>query len=242
MKYKLSFKPFGAKTLLIEWPKDINADQHEEVLRFEQLVHAGFEKEIAETVVSYNSLTIYLDKYEQTKTLIEQIKQLALVPVAGLSHTINTWQLPVCYDASLGIDLQELSAGIGLSVKEIIKIHSQVTYRLYFHGFLPGFMYLGGLDKRLHFPRRAQPRQKINAGDVGIAGQQTGIYPSDSPGGWNIIGRTPVKLFDPNSETPCFTAPGDLIQFIPVSKEEYHYLHEQITQGNFDVKSLLKNG
>jgi inhibitor of KinA len=128
--------------------------------------------------------------------------------------------IPVCYDAEFGPDLSEMAAIKNLSVSEIIHLHSSIEYRVYMLGFLPGFAYMGKVDEKLVTPRRSQPRE-VPAGSVGIAGWQTGIYPLPSPGGWQIIGRTPLKLFDEKNEPPALLAAGDRVRFDPISKEEF---------------------
>ena len=152
------------------------------------------------------------------------------------------WKVPVCYDREFGLDLVEISKVKKLSFAEIIKLHSGVIYTVYFIGFLPGFLYLGGLDKRLHFPRKKSPRHHIKKGAVAIGGHQTGVYPNSSPGGWNIIGNTPLDFFDRNDLTPCFAKPGDKVQFVPIDRSEYGAILSQINTGLYQVKSELIHG
>ena len=128
-------------------------------------------------------------------------------------------EIPVCYGGAYGEDLPFVARHAGLSEQEVITLHSAQPYRIYMLGFLPGFPYLGGLDERLHTPRLATPRTKIPAGSVGIGGKQTGIYPMESPGGWQLIGRTPLTLFAPGESLPY--AAGDSIRFVPVDKAEF---------------------
>lgn len=121
-----------------------------------------------------------------------------------------------------------------LSTQEVIDIHSSEDYLIYMLGFLPGFSYLGGLDKRIHTPRLANPRIKIPAGSVGIGGSQTGIYPLDSPGGWQLLGLTPVKTYDPNREIPILFEAGDYIHFVPVTEKDFLEIKEQVNQGTYE--------
>ena len=136
------------------------------------------------------------------------------------------WRLPVSYDLEFGLDLQELSENLQISIPEIIELHTKPTYTVFGIGFLPGFMYLGVLPKNLETVRRETPRLHVDKGSVGLAGKQTGIYPQDSPGGWNIIGRCPVPMFNLNLENPCFVNVGDRIQFVPIDR------------ATFDLKSI----
>jgi inhibitor of KinA len=129
--------------------------------------------------------------------------------------------IPVCYGGELGPDLEEVARGAGLSVEEAVHLHEGVVYRVAVIGFAPGFPYLEGLDARLATPRKATPRPYVAAGSVGIAGRQTGIYSFATPGGWQIIGRTPIRLFDAGLSSPSLLQPGDLVRFQRVTKEEY---------------------
>lgn len=134
-------------------------------------------------------------------------------------------EIPVCYGGDYGPDLASVAQHNGLSPEEVIRIHSLGTYPVYMLGFAPGFPYLGGLDERIATPRLDTPRSRVPAGSVGIAGSQTGIYPLASPGGWRLIGRTPLTLFDPAAEDPVpYYRPGDSLRFVAVSEEDYNQL------------------
>jgi inhibitor of KinA len=130
-------------------------------------------------------------------------------------------EIPVCYGGGFGPDLDEVSARHGLSSDEVVRIHSSATYLVYMVGFMPGFAYLGGLPSEIATPRRSSPRTAVPVGSVGIGGQQTGVYPTESPGGWNLIGRTPVRMFDLTRDTPSLLATGDRVRFQPISIEEF---------------------
>ena len=149
------------------------------------------------------------------------------------------WHIPVCYDEKFGIDLSYLSSEKKLSVEKIISLHSSVDYTVYGIGFLPGFLYLGGLSNKLYFPRRNSPRLNVPKGAVAIGGNQTGIYPQSSPGGWHIIGNTPISLFDVKKETPCVITPGDEIRFKAITKEEYEVIKIAQEQGNYELKRVI---
>jgi inhibitor of KinA len=130
-------------------------------------------------------------------------------------------EIPVCYDVSMGLDLEEMAGQNKIPVDDIISIHSKKTYHVFMIGFLPGFAYMGSVDHRIRTPRKIMPRTIVPAGSVGIAGEQTGIYPFDSPGGWNIVGRTPIKMFDVKKENPVLLNAGDEVRFISVTLKEY---------------------
>ena len=133
-------------------------------------------------------------------------------------------EIPICYDQKFALDLDEMMNYVGLSAEQVIELHSSVDYRVSCLGFTPGFPYLSGLPAELIMPRRPIPRKGVPAGSVGIGGKQTGIYPTTSPGGWNVIGRTPIKLFTPAKNPPALLWPGDTVRFRPISRREFEEL------------------
>ena len=138
------------------------------------------------------------------------------------NNKIKTWEIPICYDKDFAIDLNEISTKCKIDVDQVIKNHNNKTYEVDIVGFLPGFLYLGKLDDSLHLPRKNNPRTHIPEGSIGIAGNQTGIYNIESPGGWNIIGRTPLRLFDKLKNPPIKIKQGDKIIFKEITKEEFN--------------------
>jgi inhibitor of KinA len=144
------------------------------------------------------------------------------------------WKIPVCYDLSFGIDLEDLSTSNSISIDEIIKLHNSLTYNVLSMGFLPGFLYLGMNDKKLYCERKDKPKLNIKSGSVGIARDQTGIYPQDSPGGWRIIGRSPISFFNVDDKSPCFAKPGDKIKFQNISLSEFNQI--EINKSSYKIK------
>ena len=140
---------------------------------------------------------------------------------ADSRHYNKTIQIPVCYEQEFGLDLEEVARRAGIEPKEVVDLHCGGDYRVHCLGFTGGFAFLGGLPKKLATPRRNVPRKEIPAGSVAIGGKQTGIYPIKSPGGWNVIGRTPLKLFDPNKNPPTFLQAGDRVRFRAITREEF---------------------
>jgi inhibitor of KinA len=143
----------------------------------------------------------------------------------------------VCYDEKFGLDLSGIATKNKLGIPKIKSLHSTPVYTIFFIGFLPGFLYLGGLDKKLFFPRKKSPRKEVEKGAVGIAGKQTGIYPQKSPGGWQIIGNCPLDLFDVHENPPSIFKAGDKIKFYPISLEEHQDISEQVETGKFKIKT-----
>nr|WP_273694812.1 5-oxoprolinase subunit PxpB [Buttiauxella sp. S19-1] len=170
---------------------------------------------VSEVIPGMNNITVVL-REPQSLALdgIERIQRWweeseAMVPES------RRIEIPVIYGGSFGPDLDEVAGHCGLSPRQVVELHSSVDYIVYFLGFQPGFAYLGGLAQKLETPRRAEPRLMVPAGSVGIGGSQTGIYPLATPGGWQLIGQTPVQLFNPTAEMPTLLTPGDTVRFVP---------------------------
>ena len=144
----------------------------------------------------------------------------------NIATSASLIEIPVCYDTSLGIDLKEISKQKKLSIEDIIRIHASTIYDVYMLGFLPGFAYMGTVDEKIITPRKEKPRLHVAAGSIGIAGAQTGIYPIDSPGGWQLIGKTPLQIFNKEKINPCLLKAGDKVQFVAIDKNEFEKLNE----------------
>ena len=220
---KINIKSFGVHSVLIEWPHEVSEHILETILRFQTYIRFNILSDMDwEMVPSYNSLLLINRK----KTIdFEKISKDINVGYSQLKESEKPdrylWRLPVSYDLEFGLDLDEVAKKLNKTIPEIIAMHTGATYTVYGIGFLPGFMYLGGLLKDLEVPRKATPRLKVVKGAVGIAGKQAGIYPQESPGGWNIIGNCSVPIFDASKENPCFVNVGDKIEFYQISRAEY---------------------
>src|SRR5438046_3410938 len=153
--------------------------------------------------------------------LAATIERLMLQDVPRMHRPGRVIEIPVCYGGELGPDLNEVAAVCGLAPQQVVDIHAASPHRVYMLGFAPGFPYLGGLDPRVQVPRRATPRTKVPAGSVAIARDQSAIYSLETPGGWNVIGRTPVRLFAPETDPPCLLAAGDDVRFVPIGREQF---------------------
>ncbi|QTX31355.1 5-oxoprolinase subunit PxpB [Aminithiophilus ramosus] len=177
---------------------------------------------LLETVPTYRSLALYFDPTRtETEGLFSRIEEMALSVEDGPDDAGQVMTVPVLYGGDEGPDLENVARHNGLSPEEVIARHSGRDYYCYMLGFTPGFSYLGGMDESIATPRLATPRTLIPAGSVGIAGRQTGIYPIDSPGGWQLIGRTPLRLFDPSGETPILIEAGIWVRFRSVDRREF---------------------
>jgi len=236
--FNLTFKAFGEYGLLIEWPAIISEAVLNDIIRLQATLEKQDDLGINETVNAYNSLTLLFDPGKiSVRDLIRKIRTLYTTEGEVESPVRRLWHVPVCYEPKFSVDLPEISQSKGMKVDEIISLHSTQTYTVYFIGFLPGFLYLGGLREELHTPRRATPRTRIAKGSVAIGGAQTGIYPSESPGGWNIIGNCPLELFDSSQDPPCFAKAGDALRFHPIGDSEYSTIKEKVSNGKYIVKS-----
>lgn len=176
-----------------------------------------------DVVPGYCSVTVYFDPLEIDSAWLEQeVRALAAETDADEAEAGGVIEVPVCYGGELGPDLADVARFGSCSEDEVLTRHSAVVYRVYLLGFVPGFAYMAEVDPLIAAPRRRTPRTAVPAGSVAIAGAQTGVYPAPTPGGWNIIGRTPVKPYDPHRAQPSLFKPGDQVRFVPISPEEYH--------------------
>ncbi|MCF6346986.1 MAG: 5-oxoprolinase subunit PxpB [Flavobacteriaceae bacterium] len=240
--YNLTYKPFGNHAILIEWSSKIDENTLKDVVFYKNKIYKNNIKVIVDIINTYSSLTII---YKYTiKNIYDEILTLKLIyknPLVQSEVKNYCWKIPVCYDLKFGLDLKEISSKKEMDIDSIISMHSTVIYTVYFIGFLPGFLYLGGLDKKLNFDRKPNPRLVVEKGSVGIGGVQTGIYPQNSAGGWTIIGKSPISFFDITKKEPCFSKSGDKIKFIPISLDEYQQIDTQIKIGSYQLEKELLN-
>jgi inhibitor of KinA len=236
------YKPFGAKAILIEWKAIIEEATLKDILEFKDKINSQKSESYLDFSVGYNSLTIIF------KDIIldfnQEVEKLKLIYT--LNSTIKPvqkflWEIPVCYDLEFGIDLEEMSKSLNLEISDIIKTHSESIYTVFFIGFLPGFLYLGGLNSKLFFDRKPNPRLNVEVGSVGIGGEQTGVYPVNSAGGWNIIGRSPISFFDLEARNPCFAKSGDQIKFSAITKKEFLELENVVSKKTYQLFKTIIN-
>ena len=223
-----AFYPEGDAELLIVIGREIRPEINRRVTRAVQRIRQAKIPGVLDLIPAFASLLVQYDPvrigWSQIRDRIE--KALEAGGAESGTEKLRVTEIPVCYGGEYGPDLENIAAHAGLPASEVIRIHTGRDYLIYMMGFLPGFPYLGNLDVRLHTPRRKEPRISIPAGSVGIGGAQTGIYPLTSPGGWHILGLTPVKLYDPDAEDPVLLRSGDVIRFRSVSEEEFREIEE----------------
>lgn len=224
-----SITPLGDSAILISFGHSINEYTNTKVLAAFAKIREQAINGILDVIPAYCSLTICYDPLLVTNCLPFKFYSDKLTPVLrSLEDRVTpkgrSIQVPVCYSTGYGLDLEKIAEIKKMDMEEIVQIHCSKSYRVYMLGFLPGFAYMGEVNEHLAMPRLAQPRPLIEAGSVGIANTQTGIYPLDSPGGWQIIGKTPLQIFNKHQDDPTFFRPGDEVQFYSISAHEFaHY-------------------
>lgn len=212
--------PAGDSALVVEFGDRIAPEINEQVNRLAARLRDYPVTGLGEAVPTYRSLFIHYDPFILSYAQLADLVRDQLIRVESLPAVQpKEVEIPVVYGGPAGPDLEAVAALLKLRPDDVIRLHSEALYRVYMIGFTPGFPYLGGLPEQLVVPRLTTPRTHVPAGSVGIAANQAGIYPIESPGGWRILGRTALRLFDPLSEPPSLLAPGDLVRFVPVSGE-----------------------
>lgn len=221
--------PLSDRSLLVSFGNTIDPLISGQVLILHHSLQQNSFHGFIESVPAYASLAVFYDVIIIRKmtgiAAFAFVKNLLLQrlqqnhPTAQQLPVIK--EIPVCYDDDFGFDIGHVAHIRGINVHEVISLHTSILYQVYMIGFMPGFAYMGAVAEKLITPRKHQPSPMVPAGSVGIAGAQTGIYPLQSPGGWQIIGRTPLHLFDAASASPCLLAAGDRVQFVSINKKEF---------------------
>lgn len=224
--------PYGDSALLINLDQRIDEVVNTQIIGLDEVIRhlPG----VTFTIPAYCSLTVGFDReLTDFTTLKDHISSLNLKTNESTSQK-TVYQIPVCYEGLYAPDLEAVMEFTGLTSEEIIAQHTEVPFRVFMIGFIAGFAYLGSLPKTLYCPRRTDPRRQVAEGAVGLAGYQTGIYPTDAPGGWQLIGKTPIPTFRPDNEVPALLKSGDYVQFKSVSQEEYSFIEAEVKAGNFE--------
>ena len=237
MENSVRFLFSGDSALVIEFGNEISVDINKKIRKMMDDIKKENIDGIVELVPTYCSLLINYDVLKiDYNTLVEKLKTFLnndLETAEGEEVTLV--EIPTLYNDEVGPDLSYVAEHNKLSKEEVIKIHTGTDYLVYMLGFMPGFTYLGGMSEKIATPRLESPRLQIYPGSVGIAGKQTGMYPSMSPGGWRIIGRTPLKLYNPNSETPVYISSGDYIRYVSISEEEYNNILKKVENNEYKL-------
>jgi inhibitor of KinA len=233
--YSCKVYPLGDAAIVVEFGQAIDISVHARVMGFAAYLEKHPFQGMIEYVPAYTTVTIYYDPWivseggkKETYGIVEDtIQQILPAVETSVKHFPKTVEIPVCYGGESGPDLPFVAGYNQLTVEEVINLHTSARYQVFMIGFAPGFPYLGGMNPAIAAPRKDTPRPQVPAGSVGIAGSQTGIYPLATPGGWQLIGRTPLSLFDPDRQHPSLLKAGDVVRFVPISLEEYRQRKEQ---------------
>ncbi len=236
---EIELYPLGDQAIVAELGTSINLTTHNHVQQFISQLDRIHPDWMIEYIPAFTTVTIFYDplkihdNYLPDSTTLpynwvyQQVLDIAHSAPAREQSQARTIEIPVCYGEEFGPDLDVVAKRSQLQPEEVIDLHTAGDYLVYMIGFAPGFPYLGGMDEAIATPRRKDPRQSIPAGSVGIAGGQTGVYPIETPGGWQLIGRTPFQLFQPQQDPPSLLLAGDRIKFKAISKDEFKKLEEE---------------
>jgi inhibitor of KinA len=215
-------EPAGDAALRVELPARVDVAISARITAMGETVRSRWTDVVKDAVVGYHTLTVYFDPLRvDGRWLEEQLAMIASDTVVSPEASQGHVEIPVCYGGDLGPDLADVARSAGCSEQEIVDLHTSRDYRVFVVGFVPGFGYMGPVDPRLALPRRRTPRTRVPAGSVALAGGQTGIYPMETPGGWHLIGRTPVRPFDESRAQPVLFRPGDTVRFRSMSRRDY---------------------
>ncbi len=225
----------GDTSILVEFGNAISTEINAKIRAFDIVLKNSGVEGLVETVATYRSLIVHYKpeciRHEalvaHMQSLLDNLDSIDVPPAKVI-------EIPVIYGGEYGPDVDFVAKHNNKTVQEVIDIHTSQDYLIYMLGFAPGFPYLGGMSKEIATPRLTSPRLKIPAGSVGIAGEQTGAYPFDSPGGWQLIGRTPVKLYDVQRPKPILLSPGDYVKFTSIDQDAYHSIVQQVEDGSYE--------
>ena len=212
----------GDSAIVVEFEERIDPAVNARTIAFAEAIQAANLPGVRDVVPTYRSTAIYFDPLRtDSVALMACIEREAVRPPPPHAASAAPVRIPVCYGGELGPDLEAVAAFAHAGEDEVVRLHTAAIYRVFMLGFVPGFAYLGLVDGRIAMTRRSTPRVRVPPGSVGIAGVQTGIYPAETPGGWQLIGRTPLKPFDPSRADPFLMKAGDAVQFYPINRGEY---------------------
>jgi inhibitor of KinA len=225
------FSPLGDQAITVTLGDAISEAAHRRVRAAVARLTAHRPAALIDIVPAFVSVTVHydpsaVDAASPFEGMVAHLEEILSGLAANELAPARLVEIPVCYGGVFGPDLEEVARRHDLRPEDVVRIHTDGEYLVYMVGFMPGFAYLGGLAERIATPRRNAPRQAVPAGSVGIGGQQTGVYPIESPGGWNLIGRTPRRIFDPTRTEPSLLSTGDRVKFVSIPRDEFDRWHE----------------
>lgn len=241
----IKFLPCGDTALSVEFGREVDPLINAQVMAFDEQIQrlrgSGELSAVVETIPSFRAILLNYDPLQIRQQEIVEVLKTIPVEKAEARKPSRVWALPTCYDLEFGLDLEEVAQRCNKTVEEVIALHTGADFQVYMLGFMPGLGYLGGLPDALELPRRSEPRVAVPLGSAAIAGKMSVIYPWESPGGWHVLGRTPVPLFDQTAEQPVLLSAGDGVSFKAVERKEYDDLVARIAGGAFSREELLQS-
>ena len=236
-----NIQTYGDRALLVNFEQKIDAEVNEEVIALNEWILAERLQGLTYTVPAYCSLTLAYDPgLIELEVLMEKIAAFSQSQKEEKKREKRLLRIPVCYEESFAPDKEEVLRQTGLAWEEILNLHTQTRFRVFMLGFLPGFTYMGKLPQALFCQRRKEPRLRVPKSSVGLAGFQTGIYPSVAPGGWQLIGKTPLEIFDPGRQDPFLFKAGDELHFYQIDVADFESIEKEVERKSFDYESLIQ--
>jgi inhibitor of KinA len=227
----------GDTALVVEFGDRIDRELSERVLSLSAAVRASNIPGVVETVPTYRSLMVHYDPLVTGNAKLVAAVENLLDSARSVTGETTLWRIPACYAASHAPDLEHVAQRTGLSTEEVVRLHADTCFHVYMIGFVPGFPYMGDLPDVLMLPRREDPRVKVPAGSIAIAGNMTAVYPLESPGGWHLIGATPIRLFDIRASRPSLISPGDKVRFESIGAREFDEVRAAVEAGTYRLRT-----
>ena len=233
----MTFAPLGEAAVKCSFNEEISPSLNSKIQAFCQELTSQKRHGLTEWVPAYDSVTVYYEPWSVSYEQMTDVLNKIATEMDDHPHHVKTIvTIPTVYGGDYGPELEQLATSKQLKANDVINLHTERDYLVNMIGFLPGFPYLSGLNEEIAMPRLDEPRQAVPAGSVGIAGSQTGIYPLESPGGWNVIGRTPLRLFDPEKKDPFLFQQGDFLHFQSINEDEYKRIQREIEDGTYELE------
>lgn len=229
------FLSAGDTAMVVEFGDRIERPLSDRVLRLGAKVRTAALAGVVETVPTYRSLMVHYDPLRTDHATLQGQLAGMLDDAQGAAQEARLWRVPACYEAAHAPDLDDVARRTGLGTREVVDLHSGTLFHIYMIGFVPGYPYMGDLPDALVLPRRADPRIRVPAGSIAIAANMTAIYPLESPGGWHLIGTTPIRLFDPLRPRPALFGPGDKVRFEPIPASRFEEIRRASAGGDYNI-------
>jgi KipI family sensor histidine kinase inhibitor len=229
------FLSSGDTAIVVEFGDRIDRILSDRVLKLSTQVRAANLPGVVETVPTFRSLMVHYDPLITDSVSLIRVIEKLLHRKSGETGQMKLWRVPACYATTHAPDLAEVAERTGLFAEEVVRLHSSTRFHIYMIGFVPGYPYMGDLPEPLTLPRRADPRTRVPAGSIAIATNMTAIYPLESPGGWHLIGTTPIRLFNPYWPRPALFSPGDAVRFEPITVREFESIRAAVAADTYQV-------